>query len=60
MEASQLDLKKPTPTGADVTNLLLIELLEKQSEKLQKLNKKKENKGDDDSFTLFKKLANLY
>ena len=52
--------ENPAPTGADLTNLLLIELLEKRVEQLHKLRQKKETKDEDDSSSLFNKLINLH
>ena len=50
--------KNPTPTRADLTNLLLIELLEKQGDQLRKLSERNENKDEDDNSSLFNKLTN--
>jgi len=50
----------PTPTRVDLTNLLLIKLLEKQGKQLRKLSEGKDNKDEQDGFYLFNKLANLH
>ena len=52
--------ESPTCTGANLTNLLLIKLLEKQGEQLRNLSKKKETKDEDESSNLFNKLTNLH
>jgi len=50
--------ENPTPIGADLTNLLLIKLLEKHGEQLCKLSKRNKNKHEDDNSHLFNKLTN--
>ena len=50
--------ENPTPTWDDLTNLLFIELSDKQGEQLHKLSERKENKDEYNSSSLFNKLAN--
>ena len=53
-------VKNLTPTGADLTNLWLVKLLDKQGEQLHKLREKKKNKDEGDNLNLFKKFIYLY
>jgi len=60
---SQVDKANP-PTGAELTNLLLLELLQKQggqlqcqNEYLQKLTEAKDRKVEDDNSYMFKRFA---
>ena len=50
--------ENPKPIRADLTNVLLIELLKKHGEQLHKLSEREENKDEDDNSRLFNKLAN--
>ena len=52
--------ENPTPTWADLTNLLLIELLKKQGKQLCKLIERNENKDEDDSCSPFNKLTHYH
>jgi len=51
--------ENPTPIGVNLTNSLLIKLLEKKGEQLHKLRKQKENTDEEGNSNLFKTLINL-